>query len=76
MKYAARRVLSGTLALLLTCSLAAAPAQATGKLDAFGRCYERIPGGTYYAEKTQDHVYTSRISTYPCANSTDGKHDL
>ena len=76
MKYAGRRVLTGTMALLLTCSLAAVPTQATGSLDAFGRSYERIPGGTYYAEKTQDHVYTCRISTYPCTSAADGKHDL
>lgn len=45
-------------------------------IDAFGRSWKRVEGGTYYAEETADRTFINRISTYPCPSNNGGKHDL
>lgn len=50
------------------------PDYARSYIDAYGRSYKRIPGGTYYAEQTGPNTYTERIQMYDCPNG--GKHAL
>ena len=46
MKTTMRRVLSGVMTLTVMSGLLTFPAGAAGKIDAFGRSYARVPGGT------------------------------
>lgn len=76
MKSIMKRVLSGTLTLTLMSGMLLVPAGAAGKIDAFGRSYARVPGGTYYAEQTAPQVYTSHIENYECPQRPGQKHVL
>ena len=50
------------------------PDYARSYIDAYGRSYKRIPGGTYYAEQTGPNTYTERIQMYDCLGG--GEHAL
>ena len=45
-------------------------------IDAFGRSYARVVGGTYYAEQYQKNIFTGRIQSYNCPENPGGKHQL
>ena len=44
-------------------------------IDAYGRNFQRVVGGTYYAEQVGDGVFQSRIATYQCPKG-DGLHQI
>ena len=66
MKNVMKRVLSGAMTLTLTSGMFFVPVGAAGTVDAFGRSFARVPGGTYYAEQTAPQVYKSHIENYEC----------
>lgn len=45
-------------------------------IDAYGRSYKRVVGGTYYAEQTGENTYIERIRQYICPSNNGGKHQL
>lgn len=76
MKNVMKRVLSGAMTLTLTSGMFFVPVGAAGTVDAFGRSFARVPGGTYYAEQTAPQVYKSHIENYECPERPGLKHVL
>lgn len=45
-------------------------------IDAFGRSYKRVVGGTYYAEQYVKNQFRPRIRSYNCPKNNGGQHVL
>lgn len=71
-----KRISASMLGLALLCGAGPAAMAAVHQVDAYGRDYTRVEGGTYFAEQTGENTYMERIFTYTCPANHGGKHLL
>lgn len=62
--------------VLLSGMLGTPAAAAQRQVDAYGRDFTRVEGGTYFSERTGESTYRERIHTYICPENNGGKHIL
>lgn len=72
-----QRAASALMGAMLLAGILGTPAAAVQKqVDAYGRDFTRVEGGTYFSERTGESTYRERIHTYVCPENNGGKHIL
>lgn len=71
------RAVSVLMSGVLLSGMPGTPAAAAQRqVDAYGRDFTRVEGGTYFSERTGESTYRERIHTYICPENNGGKHIL